>query len=538
MSTSEDKLAPVLGLSLGSHYSALAVLTQEGKADVIANEDGDHLTPSVVAFGQDEEFSGTQAKAQEGRNAANTLVEFTALLGLPADSPVVELHRSRHPFTLTSGDKGRLVYQVSRAEDAKETYTPEQITTKLLTRLRESAQAYVGADLSGVCLTIPAEVHPAALAEITSACTAAGLPVLQFISEPSAAILAYQAGKSPAELRKIDENVLVFDFGGSSLKMAVVAVRGGTSTILGSSQNLELGGAAFDELLMKHFANEFKRKHNIDITGNVKAEGKLRAECERTKKTLSSSTSAPCTVESLAQGMDLSGSLNRMRFDLMCSKVYGKVLSEVESLLQKVDLRTDQISEVILVGGSSRIPKLQSRLASLFAGGSTRIRSEIAADEVLARGAAVQAGLLSDYASEDAELLASALKDETRKTSHTTKSVGVLDAQGTFHPILYHSTPIPSRRIVRTKASSEGSAYVALYEGEKDIPPPEEEEEGEAAIKVVPAERKLLAELVLTGLKADEEVELTVQAVAGGELRVGLRALDTATSESCVIPVA
>ncbi|RKP11973.1 Hsp70 protein-domain-containing protein [Piptocephalis cylindrospora] len=536
MSASEDKPAPVVGLSLGSHYSALAVLTQEGSADVIANEDGDHLTPSVVAFGQDEEFSGTQAKAQEGRNAANTLVEFTALLGLPADSPTVDLHRSRHPFTLTSGTEGRLVYQVSRAGDVKESFTPEQVTTKLLTRLRESAQAYVGSDLAGVCLTVPADASPAFLAETTSACATAGLPVLQFISEPAAAILAYQAGKSPAELRKTDENVLVFDFGGSSLKLAVVAVRGGTSTILGTSQDPELGGTTLDELLMKHFANEFKRKHNIDITGNVKAEGKLRAECERTKKTLSSSNSAPCTVESLAQGLDLSSTLNRMRFDIMCSKVYGKVASDVEALIQKVGLRNDQISEVILAGGSSRIPKLQSRLASLFSGGSTRIRSEITADEVLARGAAVQAGLLNDYASEDADLLASALKDDARRASHTSKTVGVVDAQGAFHPILYHSTPIPSRRIVHTKASADGSAYVALYEGEKDAPAPEEEDE--KAAKPALAERKLIAELALTGLKADEEVELTVQAIEGGELRAGLRALDSATSETCVIPVA
>ncbi|KAL1917932.1 uncharacterized protein VTP21DRAFT_3766 [Calcarisporiella thermophila] len=510
----------VVGINFGSSYSSIAYLNQNGRPDCLANEDGDRQIPSVIAFAGEEEFIGGQALAQIFRNPQNTVAMFHDLLG----KSFSEIDASSDIYSASLKNKdGKPAFEVE-ISGSTQVFTAGELATKFLQRLRESAEAYLGNPVSGAVLAVPAEFTDAQRVELTHAAENAGLKVLHVLHDTTAAMLAYGlSGKVE------DKTVVVADLGAHSFNVSVVASRGGLFTILGTAHEAGLGGAALDELLVNHFAAEFKKKTKIDISGNRKALAKLRAAAEITKRTLSSSASAPCSVESLAEGIDFHSTINRIRFEMMANRVLGKCTTVIDQVLEKVELKPAQIDEVILVGGSARVPKFQAKLRDMFGLEEGKLRMEVEPDEAVAAGCAVQATLLMDM---DKEAIEQITQPSMTKAPHLTKPIGVVDVEGKFHVILKADTPLPVRRREEMKVGAEKSVYVALWEGQhmavvKEIKKEkgeeeEEEEEEEKREIIVDKAETLLAELALEQVQS-ETVELTLQVDADGKLTIILR---------------
>ncbi|ORX64665.1 HSP70-domain-containing protein, partial [Basidiobolus meristosporus CBS 931.73] len=490
----------------GTYYSCISILNKEGRAEVIANEDGDRMIPSIVAFSGDEEFCGTPAKHQELRNAQNTVSEFRNALG--QDLAEVQKIYAQTASKITEKD-GVAAFEVNY-KDAEAKFTAKEITSKFFVTLKQTAENYLGKTVDGVVMAVPSYFTEKQNEELKQAVEAAGLHILQLIHEPTAAALAYNLGQNASRKDADDKTVLVADLGGHNLDLTLLAARGGVYTVLGSGQDHELGGKNFDEALVNHFAAEFKRKNNIDISSNKRALNKLRAACEITKRTLSSAASAPCSVESLAEGLDFHSNINRMRFEMLCNKLFSQFLNAVEKVLEDNKLQASQIDEVLLVGGSTRIPKLQLKLRDVFPE-STVVRTDVEADEAIAIGCALQALLISSLGDDESHYK-SYLAPEVTNALHTTKAIGLVHEKE-FYPIVSAATPLPLHRNVElpTSVDDQTEVYVALYEKESSQE----------------AEPVLLAELVLSELPAakagETKVELLIQVDEAGKVQATLR---------------
>lgn len=359
-------------------------------------------------------------------------------------------------------------------------YTAQEISSFFLRHIRESAEAFLGTAVSGAVMAVPSYFTDAQREALVKAAEDAGINVLQLIHESAAAALAYDAVKDTK-----DKLVVVCDFGGHSLDVTALSVRSGLYMILATAHDTKLGGSSFDDLLINHFSAEFKKKSKVDISQNRKALAKLRGAVELTKKMLSSANSAPCFVESLAEGLDFHGTINRMRFEILSNKVFAKALDVIRDVLSKADLDASEIDEVVLVGGSARIPKFAVKLREVFTAEHTTVRSELEADEVIARGCALQASLLDGY---DKETIKSSQEAIITLAPHTTKAIGVVNANNEFIPIVPRGAALPVRRTFEFSNAQAGQthAYLALHEGDhviekKEIPqePIEGEEDEE-----------------------------------------------------------
>jgi molecular chaperone DnaK (HSP70) len=292
---------------------------------------------------------------------------------------------------------GKVGYTVSLGEDKNQTFTAKEISAKYLKHLRESAEAFLGNPITGAILSVPSYFTEEQREELKQAAADAGIKVIQLIHESAAAALAYGIGHNSSSKDPQDKTVVVCDMGAHSFDVTVLNVRSGIYSILATAHDTKLGGASFDENLLNHFTAEFKKKNKIDISDNKKALAKLRAACEVTKKSLSSANSAPCFVESLADGLDFHTTINRLRFEMLSKNVFSSALKVIEEVLNKSDLDASEVDEVIMVGGSSRIPKLSSKFREVFSHDNTKIRSELEPDEVVATGCAIQGSLVAVF---------------------------------------------------------------------------------------------------------------------------------------------
>jgi len=380
----------VIGINFGTSYSSIAYINQDGRPDCIANEDGDRQIASVITFSGVEELTGTRAQEQIVRNPDKTVAQFRAALGV-SFADLKSLNASAAPV-INKDDIPS--YSISLNDEAEPViFSAQDITVKYLRRLRESGEAFLGKKITGAILSIPSFFTELQREALKEAATVAGINVLQLIHESSAAALACGVGQ---DKKNQDKTVLVGDLGGHSFDVTVISVRSGIYTILATAHDTNLGGAHLDELLVTHFSTEFKKKSKIDISGNRKALAKMRAACEITKRTLSQSTVSPCSVESLADGIDFHSNINRTRFDIMATKFFNRCADTIEEVLRKSDLDASEIDEVLLVGGSARIPKLTAKMRSLFPEKTTFL-SGYEPDEVIAYGCAIQANLIAGY---------------------------------------------------------------------------------------------------------------------------------------------
>ncbi|KAH7078578.1 Hsp70 protein-domain-containing protein [Paraphoma chrysanthemicola] len=532
-----------IGLSFGNSYSSIAYTTGEGKAEVIANEDGDRQIPSALSYVEGEELHGGQAKSQLVRNAKNTVAYFRDLLGQDFKSiDPSPCHQSAHP--IENGDS--VAFSIRDTEEEKEnTVSVGEITARHLKRLRTSASDYLGKAVNAAVITVPTNFSDAQKEALRASAKDAGLEVLQFIHEPTAAVLAYDA-RPGAQLA--DKIVVVADLGGTRTDVAVVASRGGIYTILATVHDYDVSGFKLDQVLIDYFAKEFIKKHKSagDPRENDRSMAKLKLECEAVKKALSIGSSANFSVESLIGGTDFTATINRTRYDLLGNKLFAAFNRLVAHAVEKAELDPLDISEVILAGGNSHTPKVASALRAGFPDTTTILApstspTAINPSELAVRGAAIQASLIEEFELEDIE---QSTHPMVTVTPHLANAVGVLcisgdESSGVFHAIVDAETPLPVRRTATIATPREGGdVLIKLAEGlrhikvTKSAPKPkkeddsteeddsdddeseEEEELREKTWKV----GKALSEAAIRGIKKGGKVEIQIN--IGADLSV------------------
>jgi len=501
-------MAPAIGIDLGTTYSCVGVF-RDDRIEIIANDQGNRTTPSFVAFTDSERLIGDAAKNQVAMNPHNTVFDAKRLIGRKFSDPEVQADAKHFPFKIV--DKAtKPVIEVEFKGEVKQ-FTPEEISSMVLIKMRETAESYLGGTVNNAVITVPAYFNDSQRQATKDAGLIAGLNVLRIINEPTAAAIAYGLDKKAEGER----NVLIFDLGGGTFDVSLLTIEEGIFEVKATAGDTHLGGEDFDSRLVNHFVNEFKRKHKKDLTSNARALRRLRTACERAKRTLSSSAQTSIEIDSLFEGIDFYTSITRARFEELCQDLFRSTMEPVERVLRDAKVDKSSVHEIVLVGGSTRIPKIQKLVTDFF---NKEPNKSINPDEAVAYGAAVQAAILSGDTS-------SKSTNEILLLDVAPLSVGIETAGGVMTPLIKRNTTIPTKKseTFSTYSDNQPGVLIQVYEGER------------ARTK----DNNLLGKFELTGIppapRGVPQIEVTFDMDANGIMNVSAVEKGTGKSNKIVI---